>query len=120
VRLHFLGLRPKSGLDPRLPYSHAFSVREAELKRDTETYGQQGRSRFTASGVWAPESLDNVIKHEECRTVDELFWVVLAEAFRRAKESGKLVSVITQPGWNYDTKIGSLPSWGKEEITKGR
>jgi hypothetical protein len=76
------------------------------------------KPRGVATGIWAPTVLRTRQTTSDCETVQELFWAILSEVFDRARQRRLLVSVIAKPGWNYETKIDSLPKWPREEVMK--
>ncbi len=79
---------------------------------------REEKQRAVATGIWEPASLGSFKPIKNPSTVEQLFWEVLREAFRRAAERKMLVSLIAMPGWSYDTKIGSLPKWSAKEVAK--
>jgi hypothetical protein len=76
------------------------------------------KPRGVATGVWSPVAILDAKEVSNCNTVEELFWGIVSLAFDRAKERQMLVNVVAQPGWNYETKIGSLPKWADKEVAK--
>ncbi len=78
---------------------------------------EESRKSF-AIGIWSPAEMGGTKAIQECRTPEELFWSVLAQAFRRAKERRMLLSIMAEPGWAFEMSIGSLPRWTEEEIAK--
>jgi len=71
-----------------------------------------------ATGIWRPQVITGAVGIESAKTVEELFWAIMAEVSRRAMNRKMWVSIIAQPGWSYDAAIGSLPSWPAEEVAK--
>jgi hypothetical protein len=56
------------------------------------------------------------VKHVgNSETVEELFWAILGEAFSRAQKRGKLVCIVAEPGWSYES---DLPEWSSEQIAQ--
>jgi hypothetical protein len=90
-----------------------FGLNPIALARERKTWA-------VATGIWEPMPIkvSEISNMNECRTVEELFWAVLDEAASRAKQRRMFISVIASPGWNYETKIDSLPKWSKEEVIK--
>lgn len=83
------------------------------LKREQKT-------RSVATSIWAPDTIANR-SLQYCHTTESpeaLFWVLMREAVRRARHRSMLISVIAQPGWNYDTAIHLLLPWSQDEIVK--
>jgi hypothetical protein len=71
-----------------------------------------------ATGIWKPAPLEQTKKIGACKTVEELFWAIIQEAFSRASKRRCLVNIIAEPGWDYDEAIGSLPTWKKHQLVK--
>lgn len=71
-----------------------------------------------ATGIWEPCNIDLAEPLENCKTVASLFWAILNEASRRARERKMWVSVIACPGWSYDTKIDSLPRLSAGQVAE--
>jgi hypothetical protein len=82
-------------------------------------------AKSVATGIWSPAALqtnalaelfENAKPVSEVHTVESLFWAVLIEAFGRAQKRHKWVSIIAEPGWSYESSIGSLPEWTKHHL----
>ena len=86
-------------------------LRPVVLKRDP---GFQA----IASGIWEAASFEDASQINTSKTPEELFWAILTEAFRRARERKMYVSIVANPGWDYENGIDSLPTWSQAEITK--
>jgi len=68
-----------------------------------------------ATGVWDAFTFQSTVNVIDAETFDQLFWAILSESFRRAKERNKLVSIIAQPGWSYGCG-DALTEWSEEDI----
>jgi len=73
--------------------------------------------KAVATGIWRNISIQGARPIDKCETDEALFWAILNEASRRALEQRHLVSVVSKPGWAYETNKG-LPSWPGSEIQK--
>ena len=71
-----------------------------------------------ATGIWKPGVVVGEKKISESSSDEELFWAIMAEAFKRAKERGYFVNIIAEVGWSYETMIDSLPHWSEEEVAE--
>jgi hypothetical protein len=81
------------------------------LKRETKW-------RAAASGIWEPPTLSGILEITSARTVEELFWAIVAKAASRAIERHGWISIIAKPGYDYDSAVGSLPTWPVEEVAR--
>ena len=79
---------------------------------------REQRVRAVATGIWQPTTFESPKPIQACKTVEDLFWAVLSEAFQRAAKRKLLVSVIAEPGWSYETKVESLGRWSGLEVAK--
>jgi hypothetical protein len=89
-----------------------------EQNRNPLKLNREPGTGAVATGIWKATPFESRQNIDESKTQEELFWAILGEAFQRAEERKMLVSIIAQPGWSYEKKIGSLPNWSKEEIEK--
>jgi len=71
-----------------------------------------------ASGIWKPNTYAGAKNIEDCTSDEDLFWAIMTEAFKRAKDRGYFVSIIAEVGWSYDDMIGSLPEWDDEQVAR--
>lgn len=71
-----------------------------------------------AVGIWRPVPFRSSKTIADSETFEQLFWAILTEAFRRAEDRNALVSIIAEPGWDYDTAVGSLPNWSEQDIAR--
>jgi hypothetical protein len=71
-----------------------------------------------ASGIWKPNTCAGAKNFNDCESDEDLFWTIMTESFRRAKEHGYLVNIIAQVGWSYDHMIGGLAKWDDERVAK--
>lgn len=71
-----------------------------------------------AAGVWVPDFFSEEKIIAECKTQEEFFWAALNEVSRRAKEKNVFVSIISKPGWDYESAVNSLPPWPPKEVLK--
>ena len=68
------------------------------------------KRRACASGIWTATALESAkVSYEECETPEQLFWHLMGKVVEKARTRGQLISVITKPGWCYQSNIG-LPS----------
>lgn len=79
---------------------------------------QQNGAVWGATGIWRPSTVSNAKPIESCESDEELFWAIMDKAFERAKQKNLLVNIIAQPGWSYDSAVGSLRNWSEADIAK--
>ncbi len=106
--------------NPQTPVmvTQAWSPVGAMLERGFEPLvlrREDARKSF-ATGIWSPATVGGTRPIPDCRTPEELFWSVLAEAVCRATDRKMLISIIAAPGWAFEMAIGSLPKWTRGEI----
>jgi len=77
-----------------------------------------GAPHAVATGIWKPSICVRSKNISECRSDEDLFWSIMAEAFKRAMERDYFVSIIAQVGWNYEDMVGSLQSWNDKIIAQ--
>lgn len=112
-----------SGYHPQTPCMLAklWSPISAMLERgfEPEILSRDSRpSVIVASGIWKPPVISGAIEIENAKTVEELYWAIMVEASRRANDRKMWISIIAQPGWDYESAIDSLPCWSAEEVAK--
>jgi hypothetical protein len=71
-----------------------------------------------ASGIWKPNTYVGAKNIDDCESDEELFWSIMTEAFKRAKDRDYFVNIIAQVGWGYDRMIGGLAKWDDDEVAK--
>jgi hypothetical protein len=81
------------------------------LRRDAE-------GPACATGIWESFSFQSTSRIDDAENFEHLFWAILSETFRRAKERKMLVSIIAKPGGSYKMGSGSLPKWSEDEIAE--
>jgi hypothetical protein len=69
-------------------------------------------------GFWHPEKIKTAKPLSSCKTDEELFWSLFNLASDLAKQSQKLVCLVSKVGWSYERAIASLPKWSKKQITE--
>lgn len=77
---------------------------------------RESRPRALASGIWDPHRVTINPTNDDRSTCERFFWSVISEASSRGRKRRKLLSIVAQPGWSYETKIGSLKIWTPEEV----
>jgi len=71
-----------------------------------------------ASGTWKPYEYTGAKAIQDCESDLDLFWAIISEAFKRARDQGYFVNIISEVGWSYDEMIGGLAEWDEEQIAK--
>ena len=110
------------GYLPQTPVmlTQAWSPIAAMLEKGLEPLilRREDRLMSVATGIWPHQNVAADISVTKAKTPQELCWGILTQVFQRARERELLISIIAQPGWNYGTKIGSLPRWTAEEVAR--
>ncbi len=69
-------------------------------------------------GIWLPHAFGDAKDPGSCRTDEELFWSVFDLACSKAKERNLAVAILAEPGWSYESAIGSLQNWTAKQTAK--
>jgi hypothetical protein len=85
---------------------------------DPVALGRTPKRGAVATGIWRPADFESMTGLRDSHSVEQMFWAIISEAFRRAKERKMLVSLIAEPGWAYDLTIASLKKWSNDDIAK--
>lgn len=118
------------GLFPQTPaiVTKAWSPISAMLEISFEPLAlkRDAIRRAVATGIWSPDlsrspKIANRISEKAgplsaAQTSEDLFWAILPVALHRARERGKLLSVVAEPGWHYESSIGGLPRWTDAQL----
>jgi hypothetical protein len=71
-----------------------------------------------ATGIWKPGTPVRARGIGDCTSDEELFWTLINEAFARAIDQGRLVNIIAEVGWKYESQVGRLQPLSDTEISK--
>ena len=112
----------QGGYNPRTPcmVTKAWSPIGVLLQEGYEplVLRREQKTRSVATAIWEPRNGGQGKSVADCATAEELFWSVFRDVSRQANAQGMWVSIIAQPGWSYDSAIGSLPKWSAAEVEK--
>jgi hypothetical protein len=75
-------------------------------------------TRAISAGVWPPGSIEGAKPIAKSKTDEELFWAIMSEASRRARERDKLICIIADTGWSVFVEEGALALWGFDQRTQ--
>ncbi len=92
----------------------------AMLKRGMRpcSLNREPKFRAVASGIWEPQSDFEADEIGSAMTDEVLFWSIFKTVSNLALEQKMWISVIAEPGWDYDSAINSLPTWPEDDVAR--